>query len=96
MIISLILLAPLATVLLWLYGRSRPRGLNGHLLHIDRAIPSLAALLTLAATWSTHAAMAATSGIWPYVVAPLVGYAVLLGGLLCGLLLRFHHHASRR
>ena len=96
MIVSLILLTPLGGVLLWLYGHSRPRELDGALLHFDRALPLLVALLALTATWSTHTVMAADSGIWPYVVAPLVGYSVLLGGLLCGVLFRLHHHARRR
>ena len=96
MIISLLLLAPLGGVLFWLYARSRPRELYGGLLHFDRALPALVALIALAATWSTHVVMATTSGIWPFVVAPLVGYSVLLGGLLCGVLFRLHHHARRR
>lgn len=96
MIISLLLLAPLGGVLLWLYARSRPRKLDGGLLRFDRVLPVLVALLAAMATWYTHAVMATTSGIWPFVVAPLVGYSVLLGGLLCGVLLRLHHHARRR
>lgn len=78
MIISLALLAPIAAVLFWIYVRTAKRRLGT----ADYLALALIILLVVAGTVMTHRLVGSSdSSLWVYVLAPMVGYGVLLVGM---------------
>jgi len=85
MLISLALLAPIMAVLYWVYTCTLKRALNT----VDYAVLSLIAVTVTAGTVITHILVKGGSGdLWVYVLAPMVGYGLLLVGLGLALWLR--------
>lgn len=78
MLISLALLAPIVAVLYWIYARTLKRPLN----ITDYVVLSLIVVIMTAGTVITHVLVKGGSGdLWVYVLAPMVGYGLLLLGL---------------
>ncbi len=77
MIISLALLAPIVAVLYWIYARTGSQPLT----IADWVILSLVAVVVLIGTVLTHLLVGEKYGaLWVYVLAPMVGYGLLLIG----------------
>lgn len=85
MIVSLALLAPIVAVLYWIYARTAGRRLK----RSDYLALSGIALLVITGTILTHRLIERPDGsLWVYVLAPMVGYGILLAGLALAFWLR--------
>ncbi len=78
MIISLALLAPIIAVLYWIYSYTGKRGLGVG----DYVMLTLIVIVVFAGTVITHLMVGNQNGsLWVYVLAPMVGYGLLLIGI---------------
>lgn len=85
MIVTALLLLPIVAVLYWIYWLA----VNKRLTLADKVILVAALVVMLSATGLTHYELRDwPQSIWPFVIAPMVGYGVLLLGVLLAFIVR--------